>query len=116
MRCLIFGVALAVTVAVSDKTCADDKNVTKQNSTNSYVSFNEITSITLASAPGNKGSNISLKLDQKLISNASLLGPAIELYRNGKTIPVKDLPKEVSLELTPDVVVRRLHLPPKTDE
>jgi hypothetical protein len=116
MRCLIFSAVLAVIVAVGGNACADDKNGTKQNSTNSYVSFNEITTITLANAPSDKASNISLKLDQKLFANASLLGSALELSRNGKPIAYKDLPKEVSLELTPDVVVRRLHLPPKTDE
>ncbi len=118
MRCLIRSAAiLSVLVAALGTAGADDKNNAKQNTTTTYVNFNELDGVTLANSPGEKGSNISLKLDQKLLANASMLGSALELNNpQGKRLQMKDLPKDVSLDLTSDVVVRRIHLPPKKDE
>jgi hypothetical protein len=117
MRCLIPCTVVAVVVAVCGNCRADDKtNSPKSTTSSNYYSVSEIESVVLSATPGDKGSSISLKLDQKLLANAANLGSAIEMPHGKPAQQMKDMQKDVKLELISEVVVRRLHLPPKKDE
>ena len=117
MRCLFASAALAALVSVCcGVSLADDKTDAKPKSSTEYTGVGDIEKAVLSVAPSDKGGSIGLRVDNKSLANAGNLSQILNLYR-GKTTPqVKDTPKDVSLELTPDILVRRLHLPPKVDE
>jgi hypothetical protein len=117
MRCLISSAVLAAIFACCGNARADDnKSDAKPNPSSEYTTVNEIDGAILSIPPGDKGTKISLRVDQKLLTNGGSLGSALDIYR-GRTLPqLKDMPKDVGLDLTPDVKVRRMKLPPKKDE
>jgi len=120
MRCLHPCAVLAIGVAICGNSQADDKKTDAKPATTTYTSVSEIENVVLAASPGDKSTSISLHVDQKLLANAASLGSLLDSFRNRNAQQMKNnknnTPNDVSLELTPDVVVRRIHLPPKKDE
>jgi hypothetical protein len=119
MRCPIqFPAVLALAaLALGQAAAADkkDKPDSKPPTPGEFVSVGEVKA-QLARAPGEKGGSITLRFDQVAITNAGTVGRLMDLY-HGRTAPqFKESHIDKPFDLTSDVKVRRMRLPPKTDE